>query len=150
MEYYMGEEGVDLRIDDTAGATGILRAIRRASNKVLEYVQGRYSVAELNGNDWVTDITTIIACHYLSRRRGNPGLFEDEYNEAIASLERVRTENAHIPGAGTLSDHLPGFSNLTVDDRFHLGKLRVQRGISSNDAYLDENTSRDPLEFDEV
>lgn len=90
-----------------------------------------YSELDMRSSTWVQRKATWIAAYLLSRRRGNPGNFLDEYMEALDYLERVKEGEFQIPGIPR-SEGVPVVGQtLIVDNRFRSNKLRVDQSYST-------------------
>lgn len=126
--------GVMIRLDDLdpPGFKNALEGfIDEATGIIDQYAQYFYDPADLANSTWVRRRCTWIACFLLSQRKGNPALFFRRYEEILDELERVKIGDLMIPGLPTSADLTPAMSNLTVDERFHVRKLRVHTSISA-------------------
>jgi hypothetical protein len=106
-----------------------------ATDKINQYCLPFYEDSDLYTSRWVHVRATWIAAHFLSQRRGNPGLFSNRYEEIISELEMVLAGIIQIPNLPTRNDFVPGMSNLVVDDHFQISKVRVQPFISVGGTY---------------
>lgn len=115
--------------------------IAEASDTIVLYVQNHYDSATLTTNAWVRRQAAWIGAYLLSMRRGNPSVFTARYQEIIANLERIRTGQLQVPGAVVRSNEAPALSNLIIDDRFRISKIRVvpqtSTGGTSGKQHLD-------------
>jgi phage gp36-like protein len=100
--------------------------IYQATDIVNMYVQNYYAPEDLVNNSWVHRMTTWLAAHYLTQRRGNPGAYNDLYNEALFWLEKVQTGRYQIPRVPQRAWVVPAVSNYVIDDRFPVNKIRTQ------------------------
>ena len=112
--------GILWRIDDDedeAAAAAELQfiedALREATDIVNQYAVNYYDVTQLKESRIVARWTAWIACTILSRRRGNPGQFTDEYDNIIRELELVATGQRFIPRLQTAANFLPVVENYT-------------------------------------
>ena len=134
--------GVSLRTDDlesidlTAYWTELTEEVTETIN---QYAEMYYAPADLVTSRWVRSRATWLGAHYLSMRRGNPALFLARYEDIITDLENVALGNVIIPSLPTRADMTPTMSNLIVDERFVVKKLRVHPVISAggNDSRQD-------------
>src|SRR5688572_29732972 len=86
--------GVDLRVEDLSGGdqtTAMNEIIAAASETVTSYTQRIYNTSDLVNVPWVRRRATIIACYYLSMRRGNGTQFTREYERVMEDLEKFLT-----------------------------------------------------------
>lgn len=102
-----------------------------ASREVDLYLTRWYSPQDMKNNRWIKYITTWIAAYLLTLRRGNPGLFKGRYEMIISWLERIFTGIMQVPDLAWKEDLSPSLSNMVVDDRFQIAKVRVQPGVST-------------------
>lgn len=125
-ELYVDDLGIGVA-DDPAVWTDVIEA---ATDTVNIHCQLYYEESVLANSSWVHRITTWVAAHYLTQRRGNPGAYSNLYAEAMSYLERIRDGELQIPRAALRSVMVPAMSNFTIDDRFRVNKIRVQQSIS--------------------
>ena len=144
----VGKEG---RVDDdnsgtlTATETGyITSAISWATDRINFFLFRRYDPACLNDSWLVNQWAVILACYWLSSRRGNPppGSFGDLYKEAIEDLKKVHNGQFDIPNVGEREAGWPAWSNVRVDMLYQLRKLRVETRISEREP-VNYNRARD-------
>ncbi len=135
MERLYSTVAVLLRLDDNDDGTidtGLLQdVIDTATDKINQYLLPLYEAAAAELNLWVRRRATIIACWYLSQRRGNPAQFQSMYEEVIEELKAVNAMKLFIPRLPLSSNLAPGVSNYRVDDRYIVQKTRVQMAIST-------------------
>jgi phage gp36-like protein len=111
----------------------INKAINYASSRVNDYVLPRYQNPALLQTSWtVNRWATILACKWLATRRtqGCPGSLEEDYKEAQAEMQKVAVGQMQIGDIGTPVAEWPAWSNVKVDARYWIKKLRVERTIS--------------------
>lgn len=128
IERIFGETGVDLHIDDFLGDTNLEEAyfselIQRATRHVFSYLGSRWSIDAIYKEPRLREIATYWAARRLSKRRGNPGLFDEEYAEGQEELERIREGSLYlnIPSNGPRASMQSGI----VDNRYHMRQYRV-------------------------
>ena len=85
---------------DTEFSSVITEIVIRATETVLQFLRGRYVVADMAGSYWVRMKATYIACYYLSIRQGNPSLYGDQYQDAMMDLALAR-DGVINPGLNT-------------------------------------------------
>ena len=105
--------------------------IAEASDTVYMYLQSHYEIGTLSTNTWARRQASWIGAYLLSMRRGNPAVFNSRYASIIETLERIRLGQLQVPGAVVRSNEAPALSNLTMDDRFRISKVRVVPQIST-------------------
>lgn len=104
----------DISPDPDATLTDV---IEDATDVCNEYLLPRYAASVLNESKWVRRRCSLIACHLLSERRGNPGQFTDRYEAIIDSFKLVAKGYRQIPRQATRHDLTPKHTNIVVDDR---------------------------------
>jgi hypothetical protein len=135
IERIMSKKSAELYVDDIG--TGIADepeiwddAINQATDTINIYAQAFYAEEILFTSSWVRRVATWIAAHLISRRRGNPGVYAEEYYEYLALLERIRKGEIQIPSIAQKATSIPSGTNYTIDDRYSSNKLRVQENTS--------------------
>jgi hypothetical protein len=84
-------DGVINHLEDMATyTTHMNEVIGRASEKVLMYLRGIFSMEDMMVNPWVREKASYIACYLISIRTGNPSLYGAMYEEALIELTQVR------------------------------------------------------------
>ena len=155
IERLLSYKGVSLHLDDTddlddnyGGGTSTLvtpsntldEIIERATSRVNEYLLPRYAPATLSLLPRVREITTFIACHLLSRRRGNEPLYDDEVAESIETLERYREGSLYINAP--LQGPRAVTQSFVTDNRYFRNPVRVLTH-SSTDTVANQNLAWD-------
>lgn len=104
--------------------------IERATTRVNQYLSGLYDEADLVNSIWVRERATYIATHFLSIRKGNPGVFNYQYEEALQELMAVKQGDIYIdlPQSGGVR---PIMQNVMHDNRFSVGAIRIVSATSS-------------------
>lgn len=109
--------------------------INSATDEVLMYVGMEYNQEDMNTSSIIRRICTSIAAHFLSQRRGNPSLFLQRYENAIARLTMLRDGSLSLPGVSRLKDSMPSMANYNYGGLHPINKIRV-----GHDSYLPNNT----------
>jgi hypothetical protein len=119
-------EGVDNHTEDfLADTTVINEIVYRATETVLQFLRGRYAVADMANSYWIRMKATYIACYYLSIRQGNPALYGDMYNEAMLDLAQARDG---IINPGLKTELRAIVQTPMLDSRFyHPARINPQR-----------------------
>lgn len=112
-----------------------------ATDVINTYCLVFYNAADLYNSRWVRSRATWIGCYLLSQRRGNPAQFIPRYQEIMEELLMVMEGRLMIPGLATSNDFAPAMSNLQVDDRFAVSKIRVEQIISTGGTSSRQNLS---------
>ena len=152
MEDVFSEAGITNWSDDdndgerSTDETNRLRSrITAATRYVAKFLWEHYEINEVSDNPWVREKATLIACHYTSRRRGNPEQFRQEFEDITKELEEIRWHEYSIPLQETQGYHGPSVTPQVVDYRYGTCKLREQqqiqvgpkRGSQQPDPYTD-------------
>lgn len=131
--------GVKLRLGDdgsdslsSAELARVVNAVNIATAKCNLYLLERYDASHLNDSWIVHHWATVIAARWLCKRRGNPvpESIEDEYEEIIEELTAVKQGEMSLGDVPQREADQPTWSNVTVDDRYRVKRIRVQRPIS--------------------
>lgn len=142
IEALYGSRGYDNVLSDTGSAEDAVvdSIIVDAEQTVIIRIGKFFSPEDMATSQFVNSRTTWIAAHLLSKRRGNPHYFEDLYMEAIRELEAISTGELSPPNEIPLRSYItPSMSNLIVDERFGVSKLRVRDFISVGGTYPDQH-----------
>lgn len=138
MEQLFGAEAVLWRVDDDeddvkdAGVEteGLNDAMLEAHDQVMMHLEPRYATVDLLDNRWARRAATVLACYFLSQRRGNAEQYVTHYQQIQEDLARLMEGKLSLPRMTVALDEAPAMSNLVVDDRYHYAKLREQSEIS--------------------
>lgn len=145
IERVWGETGVDLRTDDLVDtATLFTEIVAEATDTINIYLTRRYTPATLENHAWIRRAATWIGCYLLSRRRGNPGQYYEEYQRIIDILEKIQANVQDLPRAIVRADSVPAGTNYTVDERYNQTKVRVQQATSTAQPYSEAHTDLIP------
>jgi hypothetical protein len=135
----IGETG---RLDDNDDGTidpteqgRVQKAIFYATARVNFYCASRYATADLATCWTINNYATVLACVWLSRRRGNPppaGLLDLE-EEVLTDLKEIRSGDAQLPEIGLRTAAWPAWSNVRIDSLYSLRKVRVQTGVGMSE-----------------
>lgn len=117
-------------------AAGTTKAISWATDRVNFYLQPLHKSSELTKSWLVNEWATILACYWLSTRRGNPppASFDTLYKDCIKDLELCSKGTMHVPNIAHRDSQWPAWSNVRVNPYYALRKVRVERGISERTA----------------
>ena len=139
--------GLDVRLDDDDSGTVedaesafLLQARNYATTRVKFYCAIHYDAADLATSWLVNEWATVLAVDWICRRRANPApecfkelLFGDgsaNNSGVMGDMKDVRAKAAQIPDIGYRNVDWPAWSNITVDPRYRVRQIRVQRPIS--------------------
>lgn len=135
IERLLGFVGVSAYADDTGEGeeeSGVVQdAIEEATDTINVYLEQWYHPSDMANNKWIRRKATYLAAYILTRRRGNPGMYEEEYQRITSLLEDIRLGRKQVPRLPWRSDFTPAVDNVVVDHRFMVDKVRVQQQISS-------------------
>lgn len=145
IERVWGETAVDLRTDDLVSTTTLFTEIvAEATDTINLYLNRRYEASVMSENAWVRRAATWVGCYLLSRRRGNPGQYYEEYERILALLDQIKHNALDLPRAPVRSDAIPVGTNYTIDERYHQGKVRIQQGTTTGQPYPTAQTDLAP------
>lgn len=134
IERLYGKDGVARIIQDLGGtniASLWVEVIADATTFIDSYAMQVYDQVYLATSYWVRTRATWIAAFRLSQRKGNNDLFAQRYDEIVEELEKVRAMSLMIPNIPMSADMSPAMSNVEVDPRYNIKKIRVQPEIST-------------------
>ena len=126
---------VDINYDsnnpsDTTEANYWTTICQRVTSEIMSFLAPRYSAATLSTIPRIREIATYWACYKLSKRRGNPSLYEEEYLDAKEELELYRSGDRYLdaPSNGPRAY----LQSSVVDVRFTRQPVRIIRAASSS------------------
>lgn len=117
-----------------------------ADETILPYVTQSYNVPELRRNSYIRRRATMLACHQVSQRRGNPGLYLQQVNSIMEELEEIRKNRLHVPGAKPIGNLGPVVRNYTMQPYIYHPQ-RIQKLKSTGDSYAQEKIDWHPFLF---
>jgi hypothetical protein len=128
-------QAVDTGVN-VAAARRLLKACQYAKTQIDDYCTTRYDEsqllinAQLNGS--VGRWAVILAALWICRRRSQsvPKGLKADAEEALNNLKAVRVSQYNIAYIGTRTTGWPWISNLEVDQRYEVGKVRVIAPLS--------------------
>jgi hypothetical protein len=103
-----------------------------ATTKVNQYCLARYDDSEMV-NSWIVNQWAVpLGACWVRRRRGNdvPKSLADDCIAALEDLQAVQAGTMLIADIPLRAAGWPAWSNVTVDTRYRIKKVRVQRPIS--------------------
>jgi phage gp36-like protein len=106
----------------------------QAHSEFCDYATARYSVAALTTHQTARRWATLMACYFLSIRRGNaaPDGLQIEFTRITEKLPQIATGEYKLNGLALRGDLRPTFSNVQVDRRHRHSTIRVTQPNSSN------------------
>lgn len=116
-------------------------------DKIEISVNQFYDMDDLLTVPYIRRMATVIAAHYLSMRRGNPGLLVAMVNQIEDTLELIRAGKVYIPGARRLGHYGPIVRNYQTQPY----RKFVQRPIktkSTGDEYRGVKYSFEPYFYE--
>jgi hypothetical protein len=105
--------------------------VNEATDTVNLYLERWYDAEDMANNLWVRRAATWIGAHLLSLRRGDSGNYFDRYERILAALQEIWEGKRQVPRLAQRADTTPAMSNLRVDQRFAIQKIRVQQSTST-------------------
>jgi phage gp36-like protein len=126
IEDMLSEFGTDQRLDDlTDGdADVLLTYIERATSRVQSVMRKAYDDIDLASSVWVRERCTVIAIYLLSKRRGNPALYRDDYEEAMTEMDLAVSGDLWVDIARS-AETVAVMQNVSSDNRFPFTPMRV-------------------------
>lgn len=110
---------------DLSETNYIATICQRVTSEVCSYLCPRYNADDLAPLPRIREIATYWACYKLSKRRGNPALYEEEYLDAQNDLELYRSGDRYldVPSNGPRAY----MQSYVLDTRFNRTQLRVNQ-----------------------
>ena len=134
IETILSEFGLSVRLDDDENGcpdTGMATAcIERGAVQINHYLLARYSVADCVSSGWVKWVNAIFAAREACARRmmPPPESLVAQCNEFMEELRFIRAGTHPLMGddgpLATRFDGLPTVSNMVVDGRYAVQKIR--------------------------
>jgi hypothetical protein len=144
MERLLSFKGVHLHLDDAntddenyldgtneyvTPTNVMVEIIDRVTARIMEYLAPRYDANNLYEIPTIREIATYMACHELSRRRGNEPLYDAEVAGYEERLERYREGTLFLNAPSSRRAYVQSF---TVDNRYYRHPIRVIRPASTH------------------
>ncbi|MCC7422540.1 MAG: DUF1320 family protein [Planctomycetaceae bacterium] len=153
----LSSEGVVQATNDdgaqsAAQSTMVTNAIARATAKMNQYLTKKYDPATIiSANDWIKWCCATFAARELMMRRGGvaPTGVQIAYDDYLKWLEEVANGTADIPGLTPRFQPGMTMSNMTIDHRFPVGKVRSVPVISVGSSSSEVPRHTDPTVFTE-
>lgn len=133
---------VNTRLDDNddvaVQATELVRLttniVNYATSEINLFVGERYTMAALAESWFIHHAATVRGAVFLCQRRFNsvPESLEDEWVRIERLLQRIHDHKLSLADIPELESDQPIMSNVTIDDRYRVRRIRVQRPISDN------------------
>jgi DNA-directed RNA polymerase subunit H (RpoH/RPB5) len=111
----------EINQDDTM----INELIAEVDDLINMYCSFQYRAEDLATSAWLTRQATWMVAHRLSRRKGNPGNFIDENDEAMEMLERIRMGDLQLPNLSRYEGAPAAAQTPVNDNRLRGNKTRV-------------------------
>lgn len=90
MSMVFSKEGVANHTEDWKTDEALIYVMEQATEEVLQFLRGKFSMEAMLASRWVRIKATYIACYLLSIRQGNHSLYGDLYNKALMDLVDAR------------------------------------------------------------
>lgn len=114
----LGQNGFDACMDGlspTNVSAFISDVINFATAEITSRTQNYYLDDEISANDQIRMNATVIACHFISERRGNAALWEGRIERIYEWLEKIRTGEVLLPGEEVIAPDVPVVRNHVVN-----------------------------------
>jgi hypothetical protein len=128
-----GSRATDFGVN-LATAARLVKACSYGTAEVKLWCSNRYDDSDLATAWSINRIASAAAAAWVCRRRGQPlplGV-KEEYEEAQFKLKEINRGSLWVEDIGTRSVQWPFFSNVTVDVRYTVAKVRAQPIISES------------------
>jgi hypothetical protein len=132
MERQLSVTGVEWHVDDVSDDEDVRLEVReRATGTVKAKLNKLYADVDLEKSPWVRHRTTMIACYYLSIRRGSVSIYESQYFEALADLDKLLDGDYYLEELPISNSSPLLVQNYRIDNRYPLTPVRVDQLNSS-------------------
>lgn len=106
--------------------------ISDATLTCLQYIGMKYDAAALYQSYWVRRRATYIAAYHFTKRRGDPGLYGEDYNRSVLELEQVSDGIIQIPDVPFSAGMLAVMQSPVIDMRYLQNKIRIRQSASTD------------------
>lgn len=110
----------------------LTEVISDATLTCMQYLGKLYDAVSLYQSYWVRRRATYIAAYHFTKRRGDPGLYGEDYQRSILELEQAADGLIQVPDMAYSSGMLAVMQNVVVDMRYLQNKTRVRQSISTD------------------
>jgi len=130
----ISSSGADQWLEDLSSdfSDYIIEVIEDATSTINQYLEKFYDPVDMRNNPWIRRRATYLAAYHLTKRRGDPGLYGDDYQRILAELQEANEGLIQVPGLAFTAGMLAVMQNITVDQRFIYAKSRVRQSISTD------------------
>jgi phage gp36-like protein len=124
-------------VGDTAGTitTRVTEAVEEATDTINLYCYPLHAQQKLADNKMVRRWATYLAAYFLTKRRAEPGRYQQDHDRVIAMLERVKTGEMQLPRLAVVPENVPTVTNHVINDNFDVVRQRVERQSSQGTHY---------------
>jgi hypothetical protein len=120
----------DLTLSDTNDF--LVEVIADATLTCMQYLGKLYDPANLQSSYWVRRRATYIAAYHFTKRRGDPGLYGEDYQRSILELEQASDGLIQVPDMAYSAGMLAVMQNVVIDMRYLQNKTRVRESASTD------------------
>jgi len=121
--------------------------INDATGTINQYLEKLHNPVDMASSPWIRRRATYIASYHLTKRRGDPGLYGDDYDRIIAELADASDGMIQVPGLPFSSGMLAVMQNVLVDQRYIRSRSRVVQSISTDTGGREPLTYRFPYDW---
>jgi len=116
--------------DDFVTPSNVIEEIiDRVTARIMEYLAPRYEAINLFQMPTIREIATYMACHELTKRRGNEPLYDAEVAGYEERLERYREGTLYLNAPSSRRAYVQSYA---VDNRYYRSPVRVIRPASTH------------------
>jgi hypothetical protein len=132
MDRQLSNAGTEWHVDDLSDDADVRLEIKeRATGTAKAKLNKLYADSDLANSPWVRHRVTIIACYYLSIRRGNVSIYESAYFEALADFDKLIDGEYYLAELPVTTSQPILVQNYRTDNRFPYTPVRVDQFNSS-------------------
>lgn len=119
-------QGTEWHSDDVSDDDDvILEVVERATGTVKAKLNRLYADVNLASSPWVRHRATIIACYYLSIRRGNVSIYESLYFQALDEIDQLIDGELFLEELPRNNSNPIAVQNYHTDNRFPFSPIRI-------------------------
>jgi hypothetical protein len=126
MDRQISVSGVEWHVDDQSDDADVRLEVReRATGTAKAKLNKLFADSDLANSPWVRHRVTIIACYYLSIRRGNVSIYESMHFEALDDFDKLINGEYFIQELPVSNSPPIMVQNYRTDNRFPFTPVRV-------------------------
>ena len=132
MDRQLSTTGTEWHVDDQSDDSDVrLETCERATGTAKAKLNKLFADIDLANSPWVRHRVTIIACYYLSIRRGNVSIYESMHFEALSDFDKLIDGEYYLSELPISNSPPLLVQNYRIDNRFPFTPVRIDQLNSS-------------------